>query len=264
MSYYHHLIKAGASYGALTTLWITARSITDIPTINAVNTFESTINPIIGKFHHMQFLFNGDATKNNYNFIGNSAFDLTYFGSITHASTGMKSTTNGFFKTGYTPLTHGTLNSAHQCIYSRNSMAFTAKCSFGSYGVNNGTSVCSPYWDGSPKFPFNQNGSWGDNSVWNGSAIDAEWTNSRGVAIGSRISSTEIIGSINGYQRPRTSLISSNIRSDREVYGLCMNFQGGQNFYSDNELTFISQGEGLTSSEIINLCPISNVFFYKY
>ena len=251
MSYYHHLIKSSAGYGALTTAWIAARSITDVPTINAVNTFETDISSIVTKFHHIHFLFNGDATKNNYNFIGNATFNLTYFGSITHASTGIKSTTSGYFKTGYIPSTHSTLNSAHQSLYSRTAMTNVAKCSFGTYGVNNGVSILAPKWDGAPKYTFNQNGVWTDNTLW--TELPDPFTDSRRFAIGSRTSSTTVEGRMNGDYRIKTSLMNSTIQSNSEVYGLCMNYQNSPMFYSENELTFISQGTGLTHSETILL-----------
>jgi hypothetical protein len=249
--------SGGGSYGALTTAWIAARSITDVPTINAVNTFETAISSIVTKFHHIHFLFNGDATKNNYNFIGNATFNLTYFGSITHASTGIKSTTSGYFKTGYVPSTHGTLNSAHQSLYSRTSMAYATKSSFGAYGVNNGVSIIAPFWDGSPRYAFNQNGDWTDNGQWimlpNGFTPESPlpWSDSRRFSIGSRTSATDIEGGINSNYRAKTANMPSSLRSNSEVYGLCMNYQNSPMFYSDNELTFISQGTGLTHSEML-------------
>ncbi len=249
----------GAALNPLTSAWVAARSITDATAINAVNDFETTINPIIGKFHHIHFLFNGDATKNNYNFIGNSAFNLTYFGTITHASTGIKSTTSGYFKTGYIPSTHGTLDSAHQSLYSRTSMGLTQKSSFGAYGANNGVSIIAPFWDGAPRYAFNQNGVWTDNLQWimlpNGFTPESPlpWTDSRRFAIGSRTSSTDIEGGINSNYRAKTANITSSLRSNSEVYGLCMNYQNSPMFYSDNELTFISQGTGLNHSEMLLL-----------
>jgi len=239
--------SGGAALNPLTSAWVTARSITDATAINAVNAFETTINPIISKFHHIHFLFNGDATKNNYNFIGNSAFNLTYFGTIIHASTGIKSTSNGYFKTGYIPTTHSTLNSAHQSIYSRTSMPLATKCVFGAYGVNGGSSIVAPFWDGSPRYVFNQNGVYTDNLLW---SIPATWSDSRRFAIGSRTSSTAVEGGINNVYVAKTSSIISTVRPDVEVYGLTMNFQGSPMFYSYNEISFISQGIGLTSSEI--------------
>lgn len=249
MSYYHHLIKSGAapSYGALTTAWIAARSITDVPTINAVNTFETAISSIVTKFHHIHFLFNGDATKNNYNFIGNATFNLTYFGSITHASTGIKSTTNGYFKTGYIPSTHSTLNSAHQSFYSRTSMAAAEKSSLGGFS-STGVSVLAPFWNGAPKYAFNQNGAWADNNLWN---TTGPWTDSRRFAIGSRTSATAVEGGINNNYVTIASTGGFTVRPTVEIYGLCMNYLGSPMFYSENELTFISQGTGLTHSEML-------------
>lgn len=242
--------SGGAALNTLTSAWVAARSITDATTINAVNDFETTINPIISKFHHIHFLFNGDATKNNYNFIGNSAFNLTYFGSITHASTGIKSTSNGYFKTGYTPTTSSTLNSHHMSMYSRTSMTSATKCSFGSYGVNNGTSVLAPFWDGAPRYGFNQNGVWTDNLQWN---TPITWIDSRRFAISSRTSSTNIEAGINSNYVSKTSSVNSTVQPNSEVYGLCMNYQNSPMFYSDNEISFISQGTGLTHSEMLLL-----------
>lgn len=241
-------LPSGGGNGPLTTAWIAARSITDVPTINAVNTFETAISSIVTKFHHIHFLFNGDATKNNYNFIGNATFDLTYFGSITHASTGIKSTTSGYFRTGYIPTTHSTLNSAHQSLYSRTSMTQTAKSSLGAYGVNAGGSILAPFWDGSPRYQFNQNGLFTDNALWNSPAT---WSDSRRFAIGSRTSATAVEGGINNVFEAKTSGITSTVQPNSEIYGLAMNFQGTPMFYSENELTFISQGTGLTHSEML-------------
>ena len=249
----------GNTYNPLTTAWIAARNITDVNTINAVNTFETNISSIVSKFHHIHFLFNGDATKNNYNFIGNSTFNLTYFGSITHANTGIKSTSNGYFKTGYLPSTHSTLNSAHQSIYTRTSMTNVTKCSFGACGPYPVVSVVAPFWDGSPRYAFNQNGGWTDNSQWimlpNGFTPESPlpWTDSRGFAIGSRTSSTNVEAGINGVYRTKTANMNSSSTPNTEVFGLAMNFQGTPMFYSENEISFISQGEGLTHSEILIL-----------
>ena len=242
-------LPSGGGNGPLTTAWIAARSITDVPTINAVNTFETDISSIVTKFHHIHFLFNGDATKNNYNFIGNATFNLTYFGSITHASTGIKSSTNGYLKTGYIPSTHGTLNSAHQSLYSRTSMGSAEKASFGAINPYPVASVLAPFWNGTPKYAFNQNGHWLDNYYFD--SPPNTWTDSRRFAISSRTSATDIEAGINNVYLAKTTNIPSTSRPNVEVYGLCMNFQGTPSYYSDNELTFISQGTGLTHSEML-------------
>ncbi len=132
-------------------------------------------------------------------------------------------------------------------LYSRTSMGVVAKCSFGAYGTNNGSSIVAPFWDGSPRYVFNQNGVYTDNNTWNSPVT---WSDSRRFAIGSRTSSTAVEGGINNTYVAKTSGVTSTVRPDVEVYGLCMNYQGSPNFYSENELTFISQGTGLSNSEM--------------
>jgi hypothetical protein len=126
-------------------------------------------------------------------------------------------------------------------------MSLATKCVFGAYGNNGGSSIVAPFWDGSPRYVFNQNGVYTDNQLWNSPAT---WSDSRRFAIGSRTSSTAVEGGINNTFVAKTSSIVSTVRPDVEVYGLTMNYLGNPTFYSDNEISFISQGTGLTTSEM--------------
>ena len=233
-----------------------ARSITDVPTINAVNTFETDISSIVGKFHHIHFLFNGDATKNNYNFIGNATFNLTYFGSITHASTGIKSTTSGYFKTGYVPSIHSTLTSSHISAYNRtNNIVPNSETKLLMGCFQDATLIAStnlgPIWSSSPSWVFNTNGVWQDNTLF--TTLPLPWTNTNRFLIGSRTSSTDIIGGIDKTYLSRTTAVGRNNSPNIEVFGLCSNYVGTPSFYSDKEISFISQGTGLTTSEMLLL-----------
>jgi hypothetical protein len=106
MSYYHHLIKTGASYGALTTAWITATGETDVTILGALNTLESDLTTygLTSKMKALYPFVGGTATKHKFNFMDardlDVAYRLVFSGGWTHSATGaLPNATNAYADT---------------------------------------------------------------------------------------------------------------------------------------------------------------------
>jgi hypothetical protein len=99
-------LQYGASYGALTTAWITATGETDNTIITALNTLETDLTTygILSKMKALYPFVGGTATKHKFNFMDardlDVAFRLVFSGGGTHSSNGyLPNATNAYADT---------------------------------------------------------------------------------------------------------------------------------------------------------------------
>lgn len=94
------------SYTARTTAFATATGITDSTILGALNTFDLGLisNSLDTKMKAIYPFVGGDATKHSYNFFNTSLYQITWFGGITHSSSGVTGNgTNGYGNTNLVP-----------------------------------------------------------------------------------------------------------------------------------------------------------------
>lgn len=98
--------KGGPALTARTTAFATATGITDTTILNALNTFDLGLinNGLDTKMKALYPFVGGDASKHSYNFINTSLYQITWFGGITHNSSGVTGNgTNGYGNTNIIP-----------------------------------------------------------------------------------------------------------------------------------------------------------------
>lgn len=92
------------SYTARTTALIAATGLSDTTKINAINTFDLAIQSLpFGSDDVLYFGFLGDSTKNSYNFIDTSKYQLTFFGVWDFTNGMLPNGSSGYAKTSWIP-----------------------------------------------------------------------------------------------------------------------------------------------------------------
>jgi hypothetical protein len=238
MSYYHHLIKSGASYGALTTAWISATGETDTTIIGALNTFETDTVSILSKLDGIFPFAGGSASKHSKNFKDTSVFDTTWYGGVTHDANGITgNAVNARGESTFIPSSNSLQNDSHLSIYVRstiNEVKVDAGC--GDTGNNKGFEIWSNA-GGSSYAGMN------DTSVNITATVD-----SKGLICINRSASNVRKLYKNG------SLVSTDAETSvglnsQPLNFLCLNNGGTKSYYSSKNLAFITFGKSLDASE---------------
>lgn len=171
-----------------------------------------------------------------------STYDITFFGSWTFASTGMKTTTAStanYATFGYNPSIAGNTNDAHLGIYVRNNPA-TANVIVGS----NNTSL--QFFQISAVSTAN-NGNVIIGSLSNFSILTGI-TDSRGHWLASRTSSTILRGFFNGSLNVTNTATTPNLPNATVTYGARNNL-GTREFPSNQEIAVAHGGRSLTIAQ---------------
>jgi len=254
MSYYHHLIKSGAGYGALTTAWISATSETDPTIISALNTLETDLTTygLTAKIKDLYPMVGGTAAKHKFNFMDardlDAAFRLTFNGGWTHASTGaLPNGTNAYANSYLTPITSLYLNDNQISFYSRTQNF--------SNGVDIGTGDATVNM---LDIEINYGGRYYDNNQSSyPSPLSSTFTT--GLFTNSRIVSGSFKGYRNGTSEGTIS-IATTARSSYPIFIGARNSVGSPAFYANRECAFASIGDGLTDGEAANFYTAVQAF----
>jgi hypothetical protein len=110
----------GGSYDSDAQAFFTGANITDTTEKNAWNTFVNSakISGYYSKFYFFYPFLGSDANKTKYNAINTSQYTITWTGSITHDSMGVKATAgNSTASTGFNPDGNFFYNTAHIGYY---------------------------------------------------------------------------------------------------------------------------------------------------
>lgn len=188
------------------------------------------INPVLG----------GSSATHQFNLIG--ATPLSFFGSITHSSTGMTGNgTNGYYNT-FISLNEIGQDEHSAFLYLRTNVA-EDRTDLGQVDASvRGISIAS-------RLVANTFSSRSSNSVLNSTAN----TDSRRFVGISRTGSANYIQRFGGNSTTITQTTLVNNLLANQIFGMALNQAGTANFFSTKEHSFIWIGEGLTSGEIVNL-----------
>lgn len=254
MSYYHHLIKAGASYGALTTAWISATGESDLTILGALNTLETDLTTygLTSKIKALYPFVGGTAAKHKFNFMDardlDAAFRLTFSGGWTHSGTGaLPNGTNAFADSYLTPITSLGQNDNHISFYSR------------TQNLNNGVDIGTG--DGTVNMldiEINYGGRYYENNQ-NSYSSPFSSTFTTGLFANSRIVSGSFKGYRNGASEGTISIASTG-RSSYSIFIGARNSNGSPVYYANRECAFASIGDGLTDTEASNLYTATQAF----
>jgi len=124
----------GASYGTLTTNWITATGETDPTILGALNNFETEITAIgLSKFYYLYPFVGGTSSKHSFNFLNTAQYPITWFGGVTHNANGYTPNgTTGYGNTTFNPQTVGvTKEDFGITMYSRTASVLGNRCHVG-------------------------------------------------------------------------------------------------------------------------------------
>jgi hypothetical protein len=169
-----------------------------------------------------------------------NAFNMTFTGTWTVASTGMKTNGNAANRanSNYNPSINGSQNNQHLAVYVRQSQSPT-RVIMGCFNgtvftqINASTSAAS--------------GNIGINSA--NISFSTGITDSKGFHIGSRVASTDQRLFINGIQNGATQTSASQTPPNLNIFYGARNSSGTADFASPQEIAFSSIGTGLTSIE---------------
>jgi len=224
--------------------FITAASITDPTQQSAINQLVVDLKgySIWSKMKALYPFVGGTASAHKFNLKDprdlDAAFRLVFSGGVTHASTGATfNGTNGYADTFLNPSTALLINNAHTSIYSRTNSDFL------------GIAIGSEY-NGSQRFVTwlrTSNTSYLINNSNSPAAISN--SDSRGLFVNNRISSTGTRGTIRGTIYAQTIASAATYANANINIGRSTN--GG--YYDNREYAFASIGDGLLDSEANNL-----------
>lgn len=104
-----YILQASGSYNPLTQAWATNTGESDTTILDALNTFEQFLidNSLTAKTPAFYPMVGGTSDKHKRNFLDSSngsPYELTFFGGLTHSSTGtLPNGSTGYASTNYTP-----------------------------------------------------------------------------------------------------------------------------------------------------------------
>lgn len=223
------------------------------PTVNQIDAINNLVWTLVsnGIYSKLDFLYPvlGTTTSTAGLDLLN-AYNLTFDGSWTFASTGMKITTANTAnraRTGYNVNTAAILNDFHMSVYVRNSTASTAVI-FGcifliSPGVYTFAQINASTTSASGNVIINSSAS--------GIVLASSITNSAGFHIGNRSASNATQYNINGVQNNTSSAASTTKPNLELTLGSRRNNEppAGYDFPSTQEIAFASAGKSLTAIE---------------
>ena len=229
--------SGGASYGALTTAWISATGETDVTILGALNTLETNGNSQgwLSKIKYLYPLVGGTSTKHKYNFINPAVKQITWAGGVTHSATGAQGNgTTGLGDTGILVSDFTSISSLAFGIYSRTNIQ-GIYADLGAQGA-----------DDYNMYAWAVGGNYFRVAGGDGSQVSTA-TNSLGTFIGNRINSTTVRCLSNGV---KTSKTVANISAST---GTITIMQSLGNFSPREYSFFFFADSGLTDTDLDNL-----------
>ena len=252
--------KKGASYGTLTTAWITATGETDTTILGALNTLENDLTTygLTSKIKALYPFVGGTATKHKFNFMDardlDAAYRLIFNGGWTHSSTGaLPNGTNGYADTKFNPtLALSSISSQHLSFYTPTNTGLDGRYDIAGYS-NYPNEICALQTRNNSTTTTGYIGSF--SSIINGSN-----TNFTGFFIVSRTSSTlmklyrnsNFLGSYTG-----NTTTSANCNLYIAAVSASNTFGGNQ---TNREVRFASLGDGLNDTEAANFYTAVQAF----
>ena len=229
--------------------FLTATGITDPTITSAIDTLVTDLKgySLWTKFNAIYPMVGGTSTTCKYNLIDprdlDAAFRLTFNGTITYASTGIKGdASTGYANTHLVPNTTLSLDNTHISLYVRTAGATVNNVEMGIQGGTDGLFIAPYYSSGLQNFRAVNSSQIGPSTL--GTTIPAFYQ-------AHRISSTTSKQYRNG-SILNTDAASSGTLSTRNIFLLAYNSLGSPGsplYLSDRENAFASIGEGMTDAE---------------
>lgn len=245
--------SGGSSYSTRTQAFATATGITDVTILNALNTFDLGLisNSLDTKMTALYPFVGGTSTTHSYNFMNTAQYQLTYFGGITHSSTGfLPNGTTGYAKTGIKPNSVWTAGDLGATFYSRTNRVKD-------YGIPYGC-----YTSGGDQFIMFQRFT-GDISqircgTTGNTGTNISVTNSTGIFTMTRTDATNQYLYRNGSQIGTGSLASTSLHTIEMYIGNANEGGTPSSFYDNEELGIMIFHKGLNSTQVSNLYILIN------
>lgn len=190
------------------------------------------------------------ATENSVNLRSPGTYDLTFYGGLTHSSTGMlPDGSTGYADTGIVPSSALATSDTHLSYYSRTANT-TNGYDIGCFSTVNYHALglgCYYSSAGDSGYSFAYDGSFGyDMAV----LPVASNPNSSGFYVGSRISASHHVLYKNGTAGTVNTLLTGDFPSITDTVKIgCMSHNGTPLIWGNRECAFASVGFGLTSTE---------------
>ena len=245
MSRYYRsfLEESGAVYTARTQALITATGLSNTTKINAINSFDLEIQSINSKLTNkaLYLLFLENPTWNARNFLGNSTFDLTFSGGLSHLASGiLPNGVNGYANTYFKNATHLTST--------QNYSLFFQSMNDSNAGVDIGMiDVSSIPIDIEARF----GGSiYAGNGVFNG-YMSAGNSDGNGIYINTRLTSSDTRLYKNGVLQSSSANAANSTNIDNYLFA--RNNNNVPSFYGSKKALTAGIIDGLTVSEIATL-----------
>jgi len=262
----HGILARSASGGGVdpdAQAFITAAAITNPTQQSAINQLVLDLKGynVWTKMKAVYPFVGGTATTHKFNLKNpldtDAAFRILWSGGVTHSSNGVQfGGVNGYGDTKLIPNTHLTLNNTHLSIYSRSNIQSDTV----DIGTNDNATTFLPLFkiyprDFSGKFAITQY------SYEASQILSINNTDSRGLFLGSRISSTSSKSYKNGsVQVSVTNANNQTTISKWSVYLGASNNNGTNLEHSSRQLAFSSIGDGLTDTETANFYTAVQTF----
>ena len=246
-TYWNGFSSSLASY---TTDFITETGISDVTIINALTAFEASLTsagiidyafPASNKIRALYVIVGGTAALHKYNFLDprdlDAAFRLTFFGGMSHSSTGMVGNgTTGYANTHLTPSTWLSQNDTHRSVYVRDNTAAPEVEIGAIVDFSNLLNISTRFSDS--KMYYSANGPF--TGVAN--------SDSRGMFTASRLASGSNQAYKNGVLFDSSSQISKTLIGF-DILLSARNISGTPRSNSSKEISLASVGSGMTATE---------------
>lgn len=225
--------------------FITAASITDATQQSAVNqlVLDLKASNIWTKMKAVYPFVGGSATSNSKNLINPSTYSITWAGGLTHNSSGVTGSTNGYGNTGIAPNSALSLNSTHLSVFMKTAGG-ASKTPIGvcEAGYNKFTGIITDINIGYNAVFYDVNASNGGNTF-------QAFPSNTGFILANRTASNQSTIYRNGVSLGSNSVNSSSL-STYNITILALNNNGSIGGYSPSNLQFASIGDGLSGADI--------------
>lgn len=180
-----------------------------------------------------------------------ASYTATFGGAITYSANGITSNgTTGYMDTGFNPSLHNSAGSSHLSYYSRTAVT-ESKVDIGCYGSGYANPNQLAIHFGGGITYYNPNGT-------SDSQVRINETNSQGLFIASRTSSTVIFGKRNNNTATNGTL--SEARNNVKIFILAASVNNNPEFFNTKQCALASIGDGLTTTDASNFYTAVQAF----
>lgn len=246
--------------------FLTAASITDATITNAINNLVSKLKTdgVWTKLDAIYPFCGGSSSAHAVNLKTPGTFNITWNGTVTHASTGVKGNgSTGYGDTGYIPRTNLTQFSTSIGLYSRDNPTLATSGYYTPMGVQNTnieTSIVFYNASGADRLLGYAAGNAG--SGYTEFVIENPKTSYNKMLVISRTANNVLKMYRNGAQISTTNT-NTTVENNPQTYNVFIGALNDDNtaaYHSDIEIAFAYMGDGLNDAEVANLTTAVNTY----